>query len=238
MDRRRLAAHIDSTLLASDALPGQVDRLVDEAVELGFAAVCINPIFVPRVRDRLDGEQSGSTHRVKLCAVASFPLGAVSSMQRAAEATMSVKAGAEEIDLVPWLPLLLERKQSALRDELLTTVRAVRAVNPTTVVKVILETTALQQAATNDVEYEQMIEVGCAAARESGCDFVKTSTGFHPAGGATIDAVALLKKHAGGLRVKASGGIRDYDTAMEMLGEGADRLGCSAGATIVEGASS
>lgn len=238
MDRRRLAAHIDSTLLAADAMPAQIDRLVDEAIELGFAAVCVNPAFVPCVRDRLDDRQRQSTHRVKLCAVASFPLGAVSAMQRATEATLSVKKGAEEIDLVPWLPTLIQRQQSALRDDLLATVRAVRAVNGNTIVKVILETAALRQAASNDVDYEKMIEVGCAAARESGCDFVKTSTGFHAAGGATVEAVGLLKKHAGGLRVKAAGGIRDYDTAMAMLDAGADRLGCSAGSAILEGASS
>lgn len=238
MDRQRLAAHIDSTLLSSDAMPGQIDRLVDEAVELGFAAVCVNPIFVPQARERLDKLQLHSSHRVKLCTVVSFPLGAVSAMQRATEATLSVKKGAEEIDLVPWLPRLFEREQSSLRDDLLMTIRAVRAVNPNIVVKVILETAALKQAASNDVEFEQMIEVGCAAARESGCDFVKTSTGFHAAGGATVEAVALLTKHASGLRVKASGGIRDYDTAIAMLEAGADRLGVSAGAAILEGASS
>ena len=97
----------------------------------------------------------------------------------------------------------------------------------------ICETALLRQVANDDADFEAMIVCACGAARESGCDFVKTSTGFHAAGGATVEAVQLLKKHAAGLKVKASGGIRDYETAMAMLDAGADRLGTSASVAII-----
>jgi deoxyribose-phosphate aldolase len=88
----------------------------------------------------------------------------------------------------------------------------------------------------DSAQAEARIELACRAARESGCDFIKTSTGFHPAGGASVEAVRLMKKHSGGLYVKASGGIRNFDDAQKMLDAGADRLGCSAGVAILLGA--
>ena len=114
-------------------------------------------------------------------------------------------------------------------------VKAARAVSPQVVVKVIIESAALMKDVSAD-EAESRIEVACRAARESGCDFIKTSTGFHPAGGATVEAVRLMKKQSGGLYVKASGGIRSFDDAKRMLDAGADRLGCSASVAIVQGA--
>src|SRR5690606_32514467 len=117
--------------------------------------------------------------------------------------------------------------------ELIEAVRQVRAVSRSIVVKVILETGPLRAQAAGDAEFEAMIAAGCEGARRSGCDFVKTSTGFHPARGATAEAVRLLKKHAGGLLVKASGGIRTRGDALRMLDAGADRLGCSASVAIV-----
>ena len=115
-------------------------------------------------------------------------------------------------------------------------VKNVRGVRGDVVVKVIIES-ALLLAGVDDATAEQRIETACVAARESGCDFVKTSTGFHPAGGASVEAVKLMKKHAapGGLKVKASGGIRNRDDALRMIDAGADRLGCSAGVAIVQG---
>lgn len=237
MDRSELASRLDHTLLAPDASPRAIAALVDEAVEHGFASVCVNPVYVPSVRERLDEHAAQKPHSVKLCTVAAFPLGAVSPTQRAIEATQSVKAGAQEIDLVPWLPRIIHKDGAKLREDLLETVRAVRASRPSCLVKVICETALLRQVAADDADFEAMIETACAAARESGCDFVKTSTGFHAAGGATVEAVRLLKKHAVGLHVKASGGIRDYDAAMAMFDAGADRIGCSTSLAII-GASS
>ncbi len=229
-----IASRIDHTILKTDALPEEVDAIVDEALDLGCASVCVNGVYAPRVRKRLD--EAGSEHGVKLCVVAGFPLGATLPMTRAIEATQLAKLGAEEIDVVAFVPRILRLDAEGLRDDLLETTRAVRAVSGKVCVKVIIESALLRHHATSDDEFEAMIACACAACVQSGCDFVKTSTGFNSAGGASVEAVALMKKHGGGLKVKASGGIRTYDDAVAMIGAGADRLGCSASAAIVAGA--
>jgi deoxyribose-phosphate aldolase len=189
----------------------------------------------PLLRSGRGQGEGSSAHLVRACAVASFPLGAMTPIGRALECTNLAKLGAQEIDIVAFLPHLLAKDSAALAGDLIETVRQVRAVSRTIVVKVILETAALRAQAENDTDFEAMIEAGCEAARRSGCDFVKTSTGFHSAGGATVEAVQLMKKHANGLLVKASGGIRTRDDALRMLDAGADRLGCSSGVAIVTG---
>lgn len=227
-----LASRIDHTLLKPEATGQDVDRLVDEALRFGFASVCVNGYHLSRAVERLNAQRG---HAVRACAVASFPLGAVTPFARAAECTDLAKIGAHEIDLVAFLPHLLEKDADALASDLIEAVRQIRAVSRAVVVKVILETAALRAHAPDDAAFEAMIEAGCEGARRSGCDFVKTSTGFHAAGGATVEAVRLLRKHANGLKVKASGGIRTRDDALRMLDAGADRLGCSAGVAIVDG---
>lgn len=261
MDRTALASTIDHTALRPETTEADVDRLVAEAVREGFAAVCVNGRLLPRAAQALEAATSEKTKPNKAgplaCAVAGFPLGCVGPTALAMEATLLAKAGAMEIDVVAWLPGLIpvasapsgdakseERAALVLRDDLLSMVRAVRAVRPSTVVKVILETAALRAAADAahadralaDARFEATIASACRGARESGCDFVKTSTGFHPAGGATVDAVRLLRKHAGPMRVKASGGIRSREDALRMLDAGADRIGTSSGVAIVAGA--
>lgn len=232
---RDLAARIDHTLLKPEADGPAVDALVDEALRFGFASVCVNGYHLPRVVERL-GASKG--HSVKACAVASFPLGAMTPIARALECTNLAKLGAQEIDLVAFLPHLLRKDADALAADLIESVRQARAVSRSVVIKVILETAALRAHAGDESDFEAMIETGCDAARRSGCDFVKTSTGFHGAGGATVEAVRLMRKHSNGLRVKASGGIRTRDDAARMLDAGADRLGCSAGVAIVTGSAS
>lgn len=255
MDRTALASTIDHTALRPETTEADADRLVAEALREGFAAVCVNGRLLPRVAQALEAATSEKA-RPQACAVAGFPLGCAGPTALAMEATLLAKAGATEIDVVAWLPALIpvasaptgdaraeERAALALRDDLLSMVRAVRAVRPSTVVKVILETAALRFAAdaahadraVADARFEATIASACRGARESGCDFVKTSTGFHPAGGATTDAVRLLRKHAGPMRVKASGGIRSREDALRMLDAGADRIGTSGGVTIVAG---
>jgi len=231
-----LASRIDHTDLKPETPPAKVAALVDEAVEHGFAAVCVNGVHVAGARARLNEKRGLGAHSVRLCSVAAFPLGASTAIQRAMEATGAVKAGCEEIDVVAWLPRLIEQDHAGLRQDLVETVRAVRAANSDVIVKVILETAALRAAAEGDDAWEAMIAAGCAACAEAGCDFVKTATGFHSAGGATVDAVRLLRKHAGPMRVKASGGIRTYDDAAAMIDAGADRIGTSSGVSIVAGA--
>jgi deoxyribose-phosphate aldolase len=226
-----LAGRIDHTLLKAEAMRPEIHKLIAEATEHGFASCCVNGVFAADVAAALKGTG------VKTCVVAGFPLGANKATIKAIEATSAAKEGAEEIDFVAHLPYLIRKDTATAKAEFLEIVRAVRMVNPAIIVKVILETAALMQGV-DAAEAEARIAAGCTAARESGCDFVKTSTGFHPAGGATVEAVRLLKKHSGGLYVKASGGIRTVDDAKKMIDAGADRLGCSASVAIVAGGKS
>ena len=135
-----------------------------------------------------------------------------------------MNSGADEIDMVIWIPALLSGNLDAARQDVELVVKAAKRVSRKAIVKVILETAILN---------ESQIALGCQAAGEGGADFVKTSTGFHPAGGASVEGVRWLKQYCGSLRVKASGGIRDLVTAQAMLAAGADRLGCSAGVAII-----
>lgn len=225
-----IAPLIDHTILKAEATRDDVRRLCDEAIEHGFASVCVNGLFVKDVRERL------ASSLVKTCAVAGFPLGAMKPMVKAIEATSLVKDGADEVDFVAHLPTLLACDVEAARVEYAELVKAVRSVLPGVVVKVIIESAALMKDA-DDALVEKRIAAACEAARAAGCDFVKTSTGFHPAGGASVRAVQLMKQHAGPMRVKASGGIRTAADAKQMIDAGADRLGCSAGVQIVSGQS-
>lgn len=222
------AHRIDHTLLAAEMAGRDLHKVVAEALEYGFASVCVNGAFVSNVAKALHGSN------VKTCAVAGFPLGATSTTVKAIDATTSVKSGAQEIDFVAHLPYLLRKDVVSAKREFIEIVKATRAANPQVIVKVIIESAVLMRD-TDAAEAEARIAAACQAARESGCDFVKTSTGFHPAGGASVQAVELMKKHSGGLYVKASGGIRSYDDAKCMIDAGADRLGCSASVAIVQG---
>lgn len=223
-----LAQRIDHTILKAEATRPQVHKIVAEAIEHGFASVCVNGAFAADVAKAL------KPHAVKTCVVVGFPLGANKATIKAIEATSAVKDGADEIDFVAHLPHLLNKDVASAKAEFLEIVKAARAVNSEVIIKVIIESAALMDGV-DDAEGEARIETACIAARESGCDFVKTSTGFHSAGGATVEAVKLMKKHSGGLSVKASGGIRSYDDAVTMVNAGADRLGCSAGVAIAAG---
>ena len=241
MNDPSLAARIDHTLLKAEATSAQVDAVVAEALEHGFASVCVNGVYLPRVVEALAagggsdaGVGGGDRPGVKSCAVAGFPLGAMSRQSKAAEAAALARAGAQEIDFVAHLPYLLDQDESSSHAEFAEVVAAVRLVDQSVTIKVILETACLMEGVSDEVA-EARVAAGCRAAVAAGCDFVKTSTGFHPAGGATAAAVRLLKRHAPGLQVKASGGIRTADDARQMIDAGADRLGCSAGVAIVTG---
>ena len=223
-----IAPLIDHTLLKAEATLAAVMKTCEEALEHGFASVCVNGCYAKAVREKLAGSS------VKTCAVAGFPLGAMKPMVKAIEATSLVKDGADEVDFVAHLPTLLACDVEGARAEFAELTKAARSVLPGVTIKVIIESAALMKDV-DDALAEQRIAAACEAARAAGCDFVKTSTGFHPAGGATIDAVTLMKKHAGPLKVKASGGIRTVDDAKQMIDAGADRLGCSAGVQIVSG---
>ena len=225
MTRKQLASKIDHTLLRPEAPAAEIHRLIAEAIEHRFAAVCIAPAFVAKAAIELRG--SG----IALCTVISFPHGTSKPTIKAIEATSAVKDGAQELDVVAHLPNLINNNFDAARLELIEIVRAARAARPQTVIKVIIESAALLALGPDRGEFS--IATACRAIRESGCDFVKTSTGFHPAGGATVEAVRLIKKHAQSLQIKAAGGIRDLATAKLMLEAGADRLGTSHSVAIL-----
>ena len=228
MHDNKIASRIDHTLLKAEATAEQIDRVCEEALTHGFASVCVSGVYLPRVVKALEGSP------VKACAVAGFPLGAMKPTVKAIEATSLAKDGAQEIDFVAHLPYLLAKDRAAAVQDFLSVTTNVRSVSRDIVVKVIIESAALMTGV-DAAEGEARVAAACAAAAEAGCDFVKTSTGFHPAGGASVQAVSWMHKHAPNLQVKASGGIRTRADALKMLGAGADRLGCSAGVAIVAG---
>lgn len=221
-----LASKIDDTLLKPEASAEDVERLVSEAIEYKFASVCVHPVWVPLVHKRLSGSASG----VVTSAVVGFPHGANKPILKAIEATGAIKDGAAEVEVVAHLPNLVRCDLTAAKRELMEIARAARATRRDVVIKVIVESAVLMPLSGAP---ERAIEVACAAVRESGCDFIKTSTGFHPSGGASVRAVHLMKQFGDGIRVKASGGIRDLATARAMLDAGADRLGLSASVAIL-----
>jgi deoxyribose-phosphate aldolase len=207
---------IDSTLLKPEATEGDVVSLCEQAREYGFAAVCTNSGHAATVRRILAG--SG----VKTCVVVGFPLGAASTEAKACEARYALEAGAEEVDMVLNVGALKGGQASRAEDDIRAVVEQCRG---KALVKVIIECCLLSD--------EEKVEA-CGIAVAAGADFVKTSTGFS-SGGATAHDVKLMKDSvAGRARVKASGGIRDLATAREMIEAGADRLGTSNGAGIVD----
>ncbi|MCG3130325.1 MAG: Deoxyribose-phosphate aldolase 1 [Phycisphaerae bacterium] len=218
LTRHQIAATIDHTLLAAQATPEEIDRLCDEAREQGFFAVCLNPVHVARAKRRLSGSQ------VKVATVAGFPLGATRSDLKADEARRAIEDGADEVDMVVALGHLIAGDAAHVRRDIEAVAHAVHGCGSGRLLKVILETSAL---------LPDQIILGCRCAAEGEADFVKTSTGFHPSGGATVEAVRLLHRHASPLKVKASGGIRDRATLTAMLEAGASRIGTSSGVKIM-----
>ncbi len=216
--RNELARVIDHTLLRPEATVALVDRLCDECLAHGFHAACVNPVWVARCVDRLAHSPT------VVVAVAGFPLGASTSEQKAFEARAAVESGAREVDMVVHLGALVAGDHATVVRDIAAVVDAVKLVDERALVKVILETRAL---------HADQIVLGCRCVAEAQADFVKTSTGFHPAGGATVEHVALLRRSAAPLKVKAAGGIRDLETAMAMLTAGADRLGMSASVEVI-----
>jgi deoxyribose-phosphate aldolase len=207
--QRGIGQYIDHTLLKPEATPAQVLGLCDEAERLGVKAVCVNGSWVESCAERLAGTA------VLVAAVAGFPLGAMDTRAKVAEARLAVTAGASEVDVVMALGRAKAGEWNSVGDD----IRAVVEASGQAAVKVILETAALEP-----VE----IAAACLVSRAAGAAFVKTSTGFHPAGGATREAVALMRAAVGpGIGVKASGGIRTVEAALGMLAAGANRIGTS-----------
>mgnify|MGYP004683315539 FL=1 len=217
MTKLELAKMIDHTLLKPEATPAQIEKLCAEAAEYHFASVCVNPVYIPLAARLLKGTG------VKVCCVVGFPLGAIAPEQKAAEAASCAAMGAEELDMVIHVGAAKAGDWALVQRDIEGVVKA--AAGHT--VKVIIETCLLTD--------EEKVKA-CEAAKAAGAHFVKTSTGFST-GGATTHDIALMRKTVGPeMGVKASGGIRDYETAMAMIEAGANRIGASAGIAIVAAA--
>ncbi len=210
----RIADYIDHTLLKAEATAADIDKLCDEALTHRFAAVCVNPVWVARCAAHLEGSQ------VQLATVIGFPLGANDSATKRFEAELAVQEGATELDMV----VALGHVKSGDWGHVASDIAAVVAGAGGALVKVIIESAALTPAEV----------VRCSAiARDEGAHYVKTSTGFHATGGASVEAVATMRAVVGdALGVKASGGIRDCEAALRMIACGATRIGTSSGVSM------
>lgn len=221
---QQIAGAIEHTLLKAEARPEEIDALCDEAVEYEFHGVCVNPIYVRRAAKRLNSARASA----RVVAVVGFPLGATPTTNKADEARRAIEDGAAEIDMVVKIGALMASDRKAVRADIEAVARVVHSGMASGVLKVILETAALSD--------EGKI-LGCRCAAEGESDFVKTSTGFHAAGGATVADVELLYRHASPLGVKAAGGIRTATEVVSFLNAGATRIGTSAGVGILREAS-
>ena len=210
-----LAKYIDHTILKPDATKEDIRILCEEAKTYGFASVCVNPYWVSYAKQLLQDTD------VAICTVVGFPLGATPACVKAYETNQAIEDGADEIDMVINIDALKSQDtQTVLED-----IKAVVKASKQKLVKVIIETCLLT---------DEQKRLACRLALEAQADFVKTSTGFS-SHGATLEDVALMKSVVKDqAKVKASGGIRDYATAMSMIEAGASRLGTSSGVKITK----
>lgn len=217
MEENALAKMIDHTLLKPDSTKEQIIQLCGEAKEYSFATVCIQPTYVPVAKQVLQDSDVGIT------TVIGFPLGATSTFTKVAETRDAIASGATEVDMVINIGALKSQDDMAVFQDIKS---VVEAANQQVFVKVIIETGYLT--------VEEKI-LACQLAKEAGADFVKTSTGFGP-GAATVADIELMRETVGeAMGVKASGGVRDQETAKLMIEAGATRIGASAGISIIHG---
>ncbi|MGW5309045.1 deoxyribose-phosphate aldolase [Nocardia thailandica] len=213
LTRAQVADMIDHTLLAPEATAADVAALVAEARQLGVYAVCVSPAMLPV---RAPG--------LVVATVAGFPSGKHHSLIKGAEARLAAEQGAAEVDMVIDVGAAIAGDWAAVLADIII-VR--EGIGDRARLKVIIESAALT---------DEQIVTACRTAEQAGADFVKTSTGFHPAGGATEHAVRLMAETVGGrLGVKASGGIRTAEDAAAMIAAGATRLGLSKSAAVLAG---
>ena len=215
VDRTLLAQAIDHTLLAPEATAAQIVALCAEADQLGVGAVCVSPIWARLARQSTE---------IPVASVVGFPSGSHFTAIKAKEAEVAVADGASEIDMVANLSLIANADWKNLEQEI-AEVR--HAIGDGIVLKVILETALWSP---------EQISLACMHGVKGGANFVKTSTGFHKSGGATIEAVKVMRAAVGpNIGVKASGGIRTTQDAIEMMKAGANRIGASASRAILDG---
>lgn len=211
-----IASMIDHTLLKPEATEEMIENLCKEAKENGFAAVCVNPFYVKKAKELLEGTE------VKVATVVGFPLGANVKEVKAFEAKKAIEDGADEIDMVINIGALKNGDYEIVKEDIKAVVDEAKG---KAIVKVIIETCLLTD--------EEKIKA-CELAKEAGAHYVKTSTGFNKAG-ATVEDVKLMKETIGeNMKIKASGGIRDYETAKAMIDAGASRIGASSSTKIIQ----
>ncbi|MDD6771657.1 MAG: deoxyribose-phosphate aldolase [Inconstantimicrobium porci] len=216
MNKQQLAGMIDHTILKANASEAEVRKVCEEALEYGFASVCINPANISLASELLKGS------KVKVCTVIGFPLGANTSAVKAFETDDAIKNGAQEVDMVINIGKLKDKDYEYVKNDIKAVVDAAKG---RALSKVIIETCLLTD--------EEKVKA-CELAKEAGADYVKTSTGFST-GGATPEDIKLMRETVGPeMGVKASGGVRTYEDAMAVLENGATRIGASASIAIVE----
>jgi deoxyribose-phosphate aldolase len=217
MDPVVLAGYIDHTLLKPGSTRSQFEQLCDEAVRYRFKSVCVNSAWVPLVSQKLKGTG------ILVCSVIGFPLGEMDSRSKAFEAKSAIENGADELDMVINVSALKSGDLKFVGED----IRAVKlACRSNTTLKVIIETFYLSE--------EEKV-TACEISKHAGADFVKTSTGFSGSG-ATVEDIRLMRMVVGpGFGVKASGGIRTFEHAVDLIHAGANRLGCGASVAIITG---
>lgn len=206
---------IDHTLLKPESTEAQIEEIVREAIEYNFFSVCVNPIWVKKCAEMLKNSS------VKVCTVIGFPLGANTLETKLFETKNAIENGADEIDMVINIGYIKSKKFTEVEDE----IRAIAKIchDNGNILKVILENCLLTK---------DEIKKACELSDRAGADFVKTSTGFSTSGANSEDVKLMKDSVSDRVKVKASGGIRDYKKAIEMINNGADRLGVSAGVAI------
>ena len=217
---QELAGYIDHTLLKPESTQDQFEQVCNEALHYKFKSVCVNSSWVPFVANKLSGSS------VKVCSVIGFPLGGMDTRSKAFEGENAIANGAHELDMVINIGALKSGNLKMVEED----IRAVRRVcQSNTILKVIIETSLL-------TEEEKIL--ACEISKKEGADFVKTSTGF-TGSGATVEDVALMRRVVGPkMGVKASGGIRDFKTAVAMIQAGATRIGAGGSVAIMKGIAS
>ena len=211
---KNIAKYIDHTCLKSDTTENEIKNLCIEAITYGFASVCVNPIYIPLAVKNLKNKDP------KVCSVIGFPLGSISTEMKFAEAMLAIHQGVDELDMVINIGNLKQGNFKEISDEVSKIVRA----SDNIVIKVIIETCLL-----NDKEIVKISKL----IKNSGAEFVKTSTGFSH-GGATVEDIRLIRKNVGNnFGVKASGGISSLLDVNNMINAGANRIGTSSGVKIL-----